>query len=108
MNGLFMLIISVVFLTLAYLLYGRFLARSWGIDPALKTPAQELEDGMEYVPTNPEVTLGRGDGGSAKLSGVLRFKPVAVLLTLLLLLVLGVMVTVSCARMLLGKDTAEA
>jgi carbon starvation protein len=58
MNGLLILIISISFLVLAYLLYGRFLARSWGIDPALKTPARELEDGMEYVPTNPVVTFG--------------------------------------------------
>jgi carbon starvation protein len=58
MNGLLLLIISVIFLTLAYLLYGRFLARSWGIDPAAQTPARELEDGMEYVPTNPAVVFG--------------------------------------------------
>jgi carbon starvation protein len=58
MSGLLLLSISVVFLILAYLFYGRFLARSWGIDPALKTPARELEDGMEYVPTNPIVAFG--------------------------------------------------
>jgi carbon starvation protein len=58
MNGVLLLILSIGFLSLAYLVYGRFLARSWGIDPALKTPARELEDGMEYVPTNPVVTFG--------------------------------------------------
>ncbi|MDR0316199.1 MAG: carbon starvation protein A [Treponema sp.] len=58
MNGLLILIISVVVLGLAYILYGRYLARSWGIDPSRKTPAHELEDGMEYVPTNPSVLFG--------------------------------------------------
>jgi len=58
MNGLLILVISVVVLGLAYLLYGRFLARRWGIDPAIKTPAHELEDGKEYVPTSPAVVFG--------------------------------------------------
>jgi carbon starvation protein len=58
MNGLLLLIVSVVVLGLAYLLYGRFLARVWKIDPVRKTPAQEFEDGMEYVPTSPAVVFG--------------------------------------------------
>ena len=58
MNGLLLLIISVAVLGLAYLLYGRLLARLWGIDPSRKTPAQELEDGMDYVPTSPAVVFG--------------------------------------------------
>ena len=58
MNGLILLAASVVVLSLAYLLYGRFLARTWGIDPARKTPAHEFEDGMEYVPTTPAVAFG--------------------------------------------------
>ncbi|MDR0455728.1 MAG: carbon starvation protein A [Treponema sp.] len=58
MNGLFLLVISVMALGLAYLLYGRFLARSWGINPARKTPAHEFEDGKEYVPTSPAVVFG--------------------------------------------------
>jgi carbon starvation protein len=58
MNGLLLLIISAAALGLAYLLYGRLLARLWGIDPSRKTPAHELEDGMEYVPTSPAVVFG--------------------------------------------------
>jgi len=58
MNGLLLLGISVVTLLAAYLLYGRFLARKWGIDPSRKTPAQELDDGKEYVPTSPLVLFG--------------------------------------------------
>jgi len=58
MNGLILLIISIVVLSVAYLLYGRFLAKKWGIDPSRKTPAVELEDGNEYVPTSPAVLFG--------------------------------------------------
>jgi len=58
MNGLILLIISVVTLLFAYLLYGRFLARKWGIDPSRKTPACKMEDGQEYVPTSPAVLFG--------------------------------------------------
>ncbi|MDR2730627.1 MAG: carbon starvation protein A [Treponema sp.] len=58
MNGLLLLIISVITLSLAYLFYGRFLARKWGIDPSRKTPANEFEDGQEYVPTSPAVVFG--------------------------------------------------
>ena len=58
MNGLILLVISIVVLSLAYLFYGRFLARSWGIDRKRKTPAYEFEDGKEYVPTSPAVVFG--------------------------------------------------
>jgi carbon starvation protein len=58
MNGLLLLLISVVTLFFAYLLYGRFLAKKWGIDPSRKTPACEMEDGQEYVPTSGAVLFG--------------------------------------------------
>jgi carbon starvation protein len=58
MNGLAMLIFSAVVLSLAYLIYGRYLAKKWGIEPNKKTPAHELEDGMDYVPTEPSVVFG--------------------------------------------------
>ena len=58
MTGLFLLIISIVALSLAYIFYGRFLVRVWGIDTTKKTPAYEFEDGVEYVPTSPAVAFG--------------------------------------------------
>jgi carbon starvation protein len=58
MNGLILLIIAVVVLFFAYLLYGRYLAKKWGIDPSRKTPAYKMEDGQEYVPTSPAVLFG--------------------------------------------------
>jgi len=33
-------------------LYGRFLAKKWGIDPKAKTPAVVHADGQDYVPTD--------------------------------------------------------
>jgi carbon starvation protein len=53
-----MLLIAAVVLLLAYLLYGRYLARKWGIDPNKKTPAYEYEDGVDYVPTKPSIVFG--------------------------------------------------
>ena len=51
MNTLAIVLIAAVCLAAAYLLYGRWLANKWGIDPAAKTPSQAHEDGQDYVPT---------------------------------------------------------
>ena len=40
------------------MLYGRYLANKWGIDPNAKTPAYELEDGVDYVPADTNVVFG--------------------------------------------------
>jgi carbon starvation protein len=53
-----MLLIAAAVLLAAYLIYGRWLAKKWGIDPQKKTPAYELEDGVDYVPTKPGVVFG--------------------------------------------------
>ena len=58
MNGLLMMIIAIVVLGGAYLIYGRYLANTWGIDPKAKTPAYELEDGVDYVPADTNVVFG--------------------------------------------------
>ena len=58
MNGLLILIIGVVVLGIAYLTYGRYLAKKWKIEPSRKTPSNEFEDGKEYVPTSPAVVFG--------------------------------------------------
>ena len=58
MNGIVIMVISIVVLVGAYLLYGRYLAKKWGIDPKAKTPAYEMEDGVDYVPTDKGVVFG--------------------------------------------------
>ena len=52
MNGLTLVGIAIVVLVLAYLLYGRWLVKTWGIDPNAKTPAYRYEDGQDYVPAS--------------------------------------------------------
>lgn len=53
-----MMVIAIVVLGGAYLLYGRYLEKKWGIDPKAKTPAYELEDGVDYVPADTNVVFG--------------------------------------------------
>ena len=52
MNGLVIVLIGIVVLAAGYLLYGRWLAKKWGIDPDAKTPAYTHEDGQDYVPSS--------------------------------------------------------
>lgn len=58
MNGILIMVIAIVVLGGAYLLYGRWLAKTWGIDPNAKTPAYELEDGVDYEPADTNVVFG--------------------------------------------------
>ena len=52
MNGLVIVLIAIVVLAAGYLLYGRWLANKWGLDPKAKTPAFTHEDGQDYVPSS--------------------------------------------------------
>ena len=58
MNGILMMVIAIIVLGGAYLLYGRWLAKKWGIDAKAKTPAYEYEDGVDYVPADSTVVFG--------------------------------------------------
>lgn len=58
MSTLVLIIGSIVVFLIAYTTYGAYLAKQWGIDPTRKTPAHEMNDGMDYVPTKPAVLLG--------------------------------------------------
>ena len=51
MNSLTIVAIAIVILVAGYALYGRWLAKTWGIDPKAKTPAYTHEDGEDYIPT---------------------------------------------------------
>ena len=53
MSGIMMMVIAIVVLGGAYIFYGRYLEKKWGIDPNAKTPAYEMEDGVDYVPAIP-------------------------------------------------------
>ena len=52
MNTLVIVLIAAVVLVAAYALYGRWLAKTWGIDPKAQTPAVKYNDGKDFVPTN--------------------------------------------------------
>lgn len=52
MNGLLLFGLAALILVVAYLCYGRYLVKTWGIDPNATTPAVAKEDGVDYVPTN--------------------------------------------------------
>ena len=52
MNGIVLLAIAVVVLAAGYLLYGRWLQKTWGINPQALTPAKQFEDDKDYVPTD--------------------------------------------------------
>lgn len=58
MSGLVMMIIAIIVLGGGYLLYGRWLAKTWGIDPNAKTPAYELQDGVDYEPADTAIVFG--------------------------------------------------
>lgn len=58
MNGVTIMLISLVVLLLAYVLYGRWIAKKWGIDPKRKTPAYEQRDGVDYEPAPKSVVFG--------------------------------------------------
>ncbi|MCD8018502.1 MAG: carbon starvation protein A [Clostridiales bacterium] len=72
MNGLTIMLIAIVVLVAAYLLYGRWLEKTWGIDQEAKTPAYALEDGVDYVPAERGVVFGHqfaSIAGAAAING---------------------------------------
>ncbi|SFG65632.1 carbon starvation CstA family protein [Oribacterium sp. WCC10] len=52
MNSLVILLVAGLALLGGYLLYGRYLAKTWGIDEKAVTPATKFEDGEDYVPSS--------------------------------------------------------
>jgi carbon starvation protein len=57
MNLLYVVLPSAIVLTIAYLTYGRLLARLFQLDPQRKTPAFELQDGLDYEPLSKSALL---------------------------------------------------
>ncbi|MBO5918622.1 MAG: carbon starvation protein A [Oscillospiraceae bacterium] len=58
MNMLLIFLIGCAVLVVGYILYGGWLAKTWGVDNSRPTPAHELEDGMDYVPAKAPVLMG--------------------------------------------------
>ena len=56
--ALVIILAAIVLLVLGYIFYGSWLAKQWGVDPERKTPAVELDDGVDYVAAKPVVLMG--------------------------------------------------
>lgn len=52
MNGIVVVVAAAAVLAAGYVLYGRWLAKSWGIDDAKLTPAHRMEDGQNFSPAS--------------------------------------------------------
>jgi carbon starvation protein len=52
-------VIVVIILTLGYTLYGRLIARQYALDDKISTPAVQINDGVDFVPTKRFFLLGQ-------------------------------------------------
>ena len=52
MNGMIVVLVAAVVLAAGYLLYGRWLAKTWGIDRVALTPAKRMKDGKNFSPAS--------------------------------------------------------
>ncbi len=57
MNASFVMVLAAGAFLLAYISYGRWLCKKWGVDTR-ETPAHRKEDGVDYVPASKWVVLG--------------------------------------------------
>jgi carbon starvation protein len=58
MSSLTLLLVGILLFLIAYVTYGSYLAKQWGVDPKRKTPAHTLRDDIDYCPANAKVLLG--------------------------------------------------
>ncbi|MDR1272266.1 MAG: carbon starvation protein A [Clostridiales Family XIII bacterium] len=58
MNAILLIIVAIVVLVIAYLTYGRWLAKQWGVSNDNETPAHTMTDGLDYSPAKAPVLLG--------------------------------------------------
>lgn len=58
MTAILIIVAAIILLVIGYVFYGSWLAKQWGIDPDRKTPAVEMEDGVDYVAAKPAVLMG--------------------------------------------------
>ncbi|MBP5300536.1 MAG: carbon starvation protein A [Victivallales bacterium] len=58
MNTAFLLVGSIVYFVLAFFIYGKFLDKTFGVNPKAPCPSWTLKDGVDYVPAHPAVLFG--------------------------------------------------
>ncbi|MDR1242769.1 MAG: carbon starvation protein A [Deltaproteobacteria bacterium] len=49
---------ALVFFVVVFRVYGRFMSKTFQLDPSRKTPAETMYDGIDYCPAHPAVLLG--------------------------------------------------
>ncbi len=59
MNLLTVALMTAVILIVAYRTYGTYLAKRLRLDPDAVTPAHELQDDQDFIPTEPKLLLGQ-------------------------------------------------
>lgn len=51
-------LVSLVALIVGYIIYGKFVEKTFAIDDNIKTPAESMQDGIDYVPMSwPKIFL---------------------------------------------------
>ncbi|TZE82150.1 carbon starvation protein A [Calorimonas adulescens] len=58
MSAVILLVGAIILLVLAYIFYGGWLAKQWGLQPDKDTPAHTMYDGVDYAPAKAPVLLG--------------------------------------------------
>lgn len=58
MSAIVILLIAIAVFVIAYVTYGSWLAKEWGVDPSRPTPAHTMEDGVDYMPAKSPVLMG--------------------------------------------------
>ncbi|WP_193075094.1 carbon starvation protein A [Pseudomonas sp. FME51] len=59
MSAVLVLAVGLILMALGYFIYSKFIAEKiFRLDPNFRTPAHELEDGVDFVPTNKYVLWG--------------------------------------------------
>ncbi len=58
MSAILVIVIGMICFLIAYVTYGAWLAKQWGIDPTKPTPAHSKCDNVDYCPAKSPVLLG--------------------------------------------------
>ena len=58
MNGIFILLFSLIMFSIAFRTYGSYVSRKLKVNPERETPSHTMTDGVDYVPAKTPVLMG--------------------------------------------------
>ncbi len=58
MSAILLILVAIVLFVVSYMTYGKYLAKTWGLDASKETPAHTMTDGVDYVPAKAPVLMG--------------------------------------------------